>query len=331
MTDCELRYVATVDDGAWSESERDAGRRVEAWLDRCAGFIRETFSAVPAPRADTPGVEAILRVLLRREFNYQATGRVAHLFPALGERIARVVAEGRPLPLYFLHHGGYRASSGPVLADLVFAPDATDLLLLYQVARLQRAMTAVYPPGIAFVIVVNNGVAMETNDIPLTATEGYAAGLRGMIAALGATAAVTVLVQSELAPAAPVPPVPPVEVDETAHRTIERFLGRSCSVEEAGHRAAVYVASEARWWDRIEAIVIAAAGLILRQVAHQRCLSFRPFPGGAIRAQNGAIGVTLRDGGRDPLPFLVTSITARQRELHTIPVRHEVLPGGPMA
>lgn len=321
MTDCYLRYVDGMTIGNGSDRPSDATMLIETYLTRCIDTIVRTC---PVPCAAAGGNHAditddILRILMRREFHYQSKGRVAHLLPDIRDRIDRAVQHGRPLPLFLLYHGGYRAAAeqdGP----LTFTTDATELLLLFQIARLREAVARVYPPGVAFTIVINNGVAFHTNDIPLALTLGYVDHFRGLIASLGAEATVRLLVQSELGAGEPVrDPDEDRMIDPTAHRIVERFLGRTCTIAEARHRAAVYLAAECAWAVDIGRVADAEFGLQLRQVAHPACLSFRPFPGGAIRVQNGTIGFRLRNGV--PVPFLWTASTPRSDDRLTVPVR----------
>ncbi len=309
----------------WSDAERQAGRVIDAYLAQCADRIGRAFDAWPRQplRATETLADTIVRILLRHEFNYQSNGRVAHLLPDIRRRIEQAIRDGRPVPIYFLFHGGYRASAEPHRLNHVFAPDATEFMLLFQAARLQEQVTAVYPPGVSFAIVINNGVAAWTNGIAYAATEGYAARLRHLIARLGAGGAVWVLLQSELGDFAddmagiPIAPVSTIGADD--HHIVERFLGRGCSVDEAREYIARYAAAEAAWARRLAPMIDAASGIFVRQVAHPACLSFRPFPGGATRVQNGAIGFSLTEG-RSPVPFLITTRTAASRPLRDVPV-----------
>ncbi len=323
MIDCCLRYVDMVDEAEWTDRQVAAGRTVEAYLARAAAYIRETPSS---PRSEATGgsgdSDDVLRILLRRDFNYQSNGRIAHLIPDLAGRIAQVMREGRPVPIFYLYHGGYRASTDGALDRLTFLPDATEMLMIYQIARLRRALADVYPPGVRFSIVINDGVAARTNDIPHAATRHYVDRLRDMIGEYGGDDATSVLVQSEVvAPAAVASIENRVSIDDIGHRVVERFLGRACSLAEAEERASRYVVEEQAWARDVGRIVDEVSGFCMRQIAHPACLSFRPFPGGAIRVQNGAVGFTLRGDDRDPVPFLVTSATGGRRELLTVPIR----------
>ena len=275
----------------------------------------------------------MLSLLLHHEFNYQSKGKTAHLAPALLQTFARLIAEDRALPIFFLYHGGYRAEvrgglrgGGPVHT---FAPDQTELMLLWQVARLKARLDLIHAPGLRFSIVINNGVASHTNAIPETATNAYVARLRLLIDRLGAGGHVQVLNQSELGDfsqrMARVEILPKPAITEAEHGIVERFLGRSCPVEEACLKIAVYEKAEAVWGAEVRGIVAEAGGFFCRQVAHPACLSFRPFPGGAIRVQNGA--VTFRIKGGQVTPGFVTPLTWDRAPPLPVALRLEIFDG----
>jgi hypothetical protein len=330
----EYRRGAAAD----TDAQLAAGCRITRYLARCADDARSAFAA-SAAAGDAPVgdvTDAIIRVLLDHEFNHQAKGRASHLLPELRSRIGAHVAREAPIQLFMSYNGGYHASTCPELTEpLGFAASTAELLLLTMIARLKRRLRAVHPPGMIFHIVLNNGVAHDVNDIPLARTEGYARRLRAMIAHVGGTGDVRVLVQSELGDAAPgmnaaaSPPAP--AIDAAMHRNIERFLGRRCTEAEAQQRLGRYAPAEAAWWDRLRGIIAAADGVRLLQVASADFLSFRPFPGGATRAQTGKIGFRLDgspvggpDGGADGVrvvPVLVTTQTFLTRQVLPAPVR----------
>lgn len=271
-----------------------------------------------------PGVVAreVLRVITSSDFNYQARGRIAHLKPDLLAAFEAAAISRKKLPIFLLLHGGYRAMVGGDSLGHVFAPDITEVLLIYQISRLRRRISTIYSPGIHFSIVVNNGVAAFTNGIPYDKTNGYVACLRGLIEKLGAQDTVWVLNQSELGDfeqrMAGIEITPKREISEVGHRIVERFVGRACSVEEACLRAATYEQAERAWEQEIRAIVASQSGIFCRQVAHPACLSFRPFPGAAIRIQNGTVG--FRIGSKGLVPSLVTPATWNRDEASFVPI-----------
>lgn len=318
----QLRHVGIA--SHLDDKHRGAGRIIETFLERCAGMVIETAKGRAQSTLDTScSADAIIAILLRHDFHSQSRGRVAHLLPDVHKRIARSLAQGRPLPFYLLYNGGYRAPADP--ADgMIFHTDTTELLLLYQIARLQRAVQAIYAPGVVFHIVINDAVTAYTNDIPYVRTAEYSRTFRAAVDMLNAGAMVRLLVQSELGSFEDrmrgIAIDATIDCDARTHFLVERFLGRSCSWAEARERAARYVAAEAVWGMQVGKIIARDTGICMRQVAHPACISFRPFPGSSIRVQNGSIGFCLREN-RDPLPFLVTSRTPQDRVLPVAPVR----------
>lgn len=270
--------------------------------------------------------EDILKILLSHDFNHQSRGRVAHLIPDLLVSIADAVKSGERLPIYFLYGGGYRAAVGESSLAPVFAPDITELMLIYQIAKLEQKIRMVYPPGVSFSLVINNGVAAFVNAIPIAQTNDYVRRLRLLIKRLGADSAVWVLNQSELGDFAPdmvaCEILPKGEIDPVDHAIVQRFLGRRCSVEEACWRFAAYEKAETVWGAKLRSIVGARSAVFCRQVAHPASLSFRPFPGGAIRVQNGTVGFSIGVSG--PKPRLVTAVTWDGMQPIALPVRLEL-------
>ena len=289
--------------------------------------MRAIFAAGP-DAAGPADPAAILRLLQHHEFNYQSRGKTAHLAPALTASFEAAIAAGRPLEVFFLYHGGYRTRVGTDLAH-TFAPDLTELMLLWQIARLKARLGALHAPGLRFGIVINNGVAAFTNGIPYEATNAYVSRLRLLIERLGAGETVWVLNQAELGDFAEhmarIEVLPKPAVSPSDHGIVERFLGRTCSTEEAGLKLAVYEAAETVWGAQVRAMVAAAGGFFCRQIGHPACLSFRPFPGGAIRVQNGAI--TFRIAGGQVTPGFVTPLTWEREAPHVLDLALDLFAG----
>jgi hypothetical protein len=194
-------------------------------------------------------------------------------------------------------------------------------MLLYQIALLKDKILTLYSHGIEFFIVINNGVAKWVNDIPILDTENYANQLIKMIHFFGAETCIKVLLQSELDGFNPdfsfgsFESQPIISADD--HAIVERFLGRRCSRDEAEYQLALYKLAEFKWADDLSHIILAHDGIIMRQVAHPDMLSFRPFPGGAIRIQNGTFGFQYQNGTL--MPKLFTSKSTREHDVHWIP------------
>ena len=304
---------------------------IKIFLETCISEIHATFNSAHHSEGGTDPIapEKVLKILLSHEFNYQSKGRTKHLHADLLKLLGRVIASGKKIPIYFLFRGGYRAAVGGEPLAHVFAPDITELMLIYQVARLERRIREVYPPGVSFSIVINNGVAAFTNGIAYACTNDYVRRLRQLIGRLGAQETVWVLNQSELGSFEDrmhgIDIVPKPEISPVDHGVVQRFLGRTCTVEEACLKIATYEKAEMVWGTQVRAIVAADGGIFCRQVAHPACLSFRPFPGGAIRVQNGTLAFRLGDAG--PVPVFVTPLTWAREQPVVLPMHLALFDG----
>lgn len=247
-TDCiyEPDFTAKHFQRGFFTQHNAAAAIVSRYLRGCADYVRQTYQdAAPWPLGSEPvGGEHISDILLRHQFNYQAKGRVAHLLPALHAVLSGQIAQRKPLQLFLSYNGGYHATTRPDYSQaLGFDAMATELLLLYQIARLERQIAAIYAPGMVFTIVLNNGVAHYVNDIPVARTEDYGRQLEAMVARLAPASGIRVLMQSSMGDFCTrmrdVPGGPAAELDPVAHRNIQRFLGRECSEAEARMRGSL--------------------------------------------------------------------------------------------
>lgn len=300
--------------------------QIKDWLRGRYEHAKTVFSELPSPEkiardaAPPEQINAVLNTLTQRRFNHQSRSRLGSLLGLYRQKLAGHMAQGVPIPCFFLYNGGYRAS--PLAQQpLIFKPDQTELLLLYQIACLTEDICKIYPPGIHFFIIINNGVAYWVNEIALTSTQAYAKGLNDMIEAMGAHERVSVVLQSAMATFDAQPSLPDVApsptLSEKDHRLVERFLGRPCSPLEARQRHALYAIAEAHWAQVLEPLVRVQGGLLFRQVASPQMLSFRPYPGGATRIQNGSIGFAFQD--KQPTPQLITTETTGHHAIRCVP------------
>ncbi len=327
----------------YPQADEHCTARVSAWINERAEQARQVWARSSTSHKTFLQAQhqalakTIADILTHRVFNFQSRGRLTPLLPQVQQNLLRQLSQGGPIRFFLLYNGGYRASPLPDEPSLIFEPDQTELMLLYQVALLHEKVRAIYAPGIQFFIVVNNGVALWVNDIPLKATQAYANQLRRMIDWLGATDNVRVVLQSELAKFTPRPSFEPFctphLLSEKDHRLVERFLGRSCSPDEARKRHALYALAEKKWAQDLSPLVATYDALMLRQVAHADMLSFRPFPGGAIRIQNGSLGFQVLKGSLTPK--LITTEAVQQYGIHlvscTLPwSTHEPTPASPV-
>ncbi len=252
--------------------------------------------------------ERMVKILTHRFFNFQSKKNIAPLMLQAEENLATQVKFGQPINLFLLYNGGYRASSYLNDYSFVLSPDLTEAMLLYQITMLQQKISEIYPLGIQFTIIINNGVAEWVNEIPRHQTEGYAYELKKMIQHLGVSSFIKVLVQSELKGYHGKETFNVVNIkniSEKEQQNVARFLGRKCTKEEAEFRASLYDLAEQKWAETLLSIIKRENALPLRQVPHPCMLSFRAFPGAAIRSQNGSFGFELKDNKL--LPKLITS------------------------
>lgn len=280
----------------------DADRALLArHLDQTLAAIAEALAPAAGAIDAAPHAcaERIVHALLGHRYNYQSRGKVAQHVPDAIARMTARLAEGRQPALHLLLHGGYRAGVGPDSPVHTFAPDMTEVMLIRQIARFNAEIRAVCPVGVHVTLVINNGVAAFTNGISYDRTNGYVAALRDLIVRLGAQAHVAVLNQHELgdfaARMADIAITPAATITAFDHAMVERFVGRACSEAEARLKLATYLAAERAWGAQVAEIARTAHSVVCRQVASPTCLSFRPFPGGAMRIQNGALGFAVAD------------------------------------
>lgn len=275
----------------------------------------------PLPHDPIVLAQKVFKLLTHHDFNYQSKGQVSPLNARVQENLLHQISRNNPIRFFLLYNGGYRASPMPQRQSLIFQPDQTELMLIYQIARLDEKIKSIYAPGMEFFIVVNNGVAWWVNNIELQATEGYAHYLRQMISSFCGSQSVRVLLQSELPDFTPdfnwSADVPLPLLSSKDQRIVERFLGRTCPQDEAAHRAALYQAAESQWATTLQALAIRNGALMLRQIAHPEMLSFRPFPGGAIRIQNGSLGFHVKDS--QWRPKLITAETVSKYSVECVP------------
>jgi hypothetical protein len=264
--------------------------------------------------------DKIIRILTHRIFNFQSKINLTEIIPKVHDNLIKQIALGSSINFFLLYNGGYRASPLINQLSLNFEPDQTELMLLYQISILYKQIHAIYPPGIEFYIVVNNGVAKWVNDIPISNTENYANQLRKMIAFFGAENNVHVLLQSELVGFNEEFSFEIIESEslftDDEHNIVERFLGRKCSFEEAKYRSSIYKLAESKWASDLAPLIAAKVGITMRQIAHPDMLSFRPFPGGAIRIQNGTFGFQFQNSILRPK--LITSKITKEHNVQIV-------------
>ncbi|MFY8024623.1 MAG: hypothetical protein ACOVNO_04700 [Sediminibacterium sp.] len=312
---------------AYLKADEECAKLVTTWINARVEIVKEIFSTPffePTKYSYTnPEALAIkiTNILTQRVFNFQSKKNLSLIIPKVCQNLVSQIQKRAPIQFFLLYNGGYRASSFPNKLSLIFEPDQTELMLLYQIGLLSKKITSLYEPGIDFFIVVNNGVAHWVNDISLISTEKYTNQLRRLIKLFGAERTIHVLLQSELDEFNPTFSFEPFQslvlLSEKDHRIVERFLGRNCNHEEAKFRASLYKIAEAKWGEHLSSLIADKQALLLRQVPHPEMLSFRPFPGGAIRTQNGSFGFQYQKNKLNPK--LITSESIKQYGVKWVP------------
>jgi hypothetical protein len=267
----------------------------------------------PKGHALSTVADCMIDIVVNRSFCYESKARLGVAIESYRKKLRALIKNELPVNLFYLYHGGYRASllKG---GRMMFEADQTELMLLYQIALFMQRVCDIYPPGINFTIVINNGVAHWVNNISLESTVSYSETLTNLIDRLGGGKNIKLLVQSNMkdfeAGFTAEPNVLKLSISEKDHCLVERFMGRSCSPEEAIYRHGLYEIAEAQWGKSLKSHVESHRGLLFRQVGSPDMLSFRPFPGGAIRVQNGTLGFEINN--KKLTPKLFTEKTFRE-------------------
>ena len=130
--------------GAHAKADIATQERLVQWLDATVNSIRA--ACVEPVRVDLPDrtardseslSEELTAIFLHKSFNHQSRGRLSAVLPGFRQGLQSQIDAMRPLTLYFLYNGGYRASPFPQDPTPIFYPDQTELMLLRQISLLQ--------------------------------------------------------------------------------------------------------------------------------------------------------------------------------------------------
>ncbi len=306
-----------------NDSAIEQDKLVKDWMLTKYNFIKQSWIFKNSISNETNSLDSIkiaqsiTQILSQKAFNFQSKNKISNILFSVTKNLEEQIKSQTPLHFFLLYNGGYRASYLDNLSELIFEPDQTEMLLLYQIACLNQKIKQVYNKGIEFTVVINNGVAKWVNDISVAQTLNYVYKFREMITHFGAQDCVKLLVQSELENfdenCTFEPNVDEVDFKDEDFMLVERFLGRICTVEEAKYRASLYTKAEQRWATDLLPVIQQKNALLFRQIAHPEMLSFRPFPGGAIRIQNGTFGFQIQNNSLHPK--LITHKTLINKKL----------------
>jgi hypothetical protein len=144
---------------------------LSSYLISCIADIRKQLSSEPQSASHAKlDRNDLMSIIIGRKFSYLSKGVSRVHTPRVNDWLDHHLKANLPLTFFLLYHGGYRAWPVRSELSLTFQPDQTELMLLWQIALFQQSVARIYPPGIEFTIVINNGVALWTNEIPLERT-----------------------------------------------------------------------------------------------------------------------------------------------------------------
>ena len=298
------------------------------------GLLREylatvmtTFREAPlrpatafAPIGDT--ADLIFSRLCCREYCYLSKSRSGTYRPLVVPWIRQAEARREPIPFNFDIGGGYHAGIDPDHLELTFEVGIGELLMLRQIQRFHADVTAFYPPGVRFRLVVDNLCALLVNDVPLAQMSRYCEALRALIRQVGLEDRISLYIESEQMDSACFATMQAKAMQELKngcsltvtpqqHANVQRFLGRTCDVYEAHQRMARYhsVTMISDNWVRTQ-----LPGIRMAQRASDGVLAFRSFPGGDSRLQSGQLALVPGTQGRLK-PVLITTRNVSLYEL----------------
>ncbi len=290
--------------------------------------LRKNFVATTSDDAAIGALaELVFETLTSREYCYLGRQRVTPYKASAIRNLKHSIRTGASIEFFYDLGGGYHASLEPGVQPLSFEVGLGELLVLRQIVSFATRVQAIYPPGVHFNIVIDNLCAFLVNDIPISNTESYTVRLRKLITQLGLSGLVDVLVESSIVrlsdieafdkpESIPEKPLPTPDL----HRNVERFLGRTCSVEEACHRLMKY-----EFFSAVSERALApfVDGVHLTQRASPSTLCFRAFPGSSSRIQAGQVVLAV-DQHRRFLPMLLTSESYSRHEMTHVESRLDI-------
>lgn len=263
--------------------------------------------------------EQIFDIITSRDFNYQSKQKILFQKARITNIAEKYIYEKNPIKLYLALGGGYKAAiDTDNIENLNFHLGLGELLAVYQICRLEKKILSIYPHGIEFNIVLDNGVANYVNDIPTYQTEAYANLFRKVISKLKKEKTIKLVVQTEHYDweneSKKIKIENANEVTAEEYENIIRFLGKKCSQEEALERKAKYLAAMSFSGSLFRNLT--DNGIWFLQFSSDNNLTFRPFPGGASRIQVGDIA--LKNENQEAKPFLISTRNISEYDLNIL-------------
>ncbi|MEW6618551.1 MAG: L-tyrosine/L-tryptophan isonitrile synthase family protein [bacterium] len=236
------------------------------------------------------------KIITHREFNCQLANKIVQWKETVVREAGMYVSKNEPIKIYFALGGGYKASLDVLnFNTLNYSIGLGELLVIYQIKKLDEKIKQIYKPGITFNIVIDNGVANYVNNIPREKTLHYCNLLKKLIVKLRMDHCINLIIQTENLnwdeniKKISYTPLKLKEISERQHANVMRFLGRKCTYEEALMLQNKYNACML-----ISGQIIKQArenDLWFLQYSNNGELTFRSFPGGVCRIQVGDIAL----------------------------------------
>lgn len=290
----------------------------QEYLDNVMKCICDSEQQVDATKVHDVSAEEIYNILVSKEFNYQSKKNIAHLRNESIRIIAGYIEQNKPIKLYYSVGGGYKATINPkYLSSINYTLGLGELLIIYQVCRLEQRVKNIYSQGIEFNIIIDNGVANYVNDISIEMTEKYVSLYQKLIDYLGKSNVIKLIVQTRdlnwLKELRSIQIDKIDRISEDEYNNIKRFCGRECDREEALELQARYNAAMKFSVQLIRNHI--GNSIWMLQHSNGNCLTFRPFPGGASRIQVGDVALKKED--TRVKPGLISTKNYDQYELET--------------
>jgi len=218
--------------------------------------------------------------------------------------------------------GGYHASIHSDSKLLSFKPGLGELLALLQISKLNKKVKENYARGINVRIIIDNLCAHFANEVSIEDTQNYCSKLCSMINKIGLHSYVKVLLESNCYSEKDYEEAlnkkkEKKDITEKEIINVERFVGRTCSREEAICILGRYNNIIIRTRQLISKL--AKEGIHLHQRENNDSPAFRSFCGGDSKIQCGEVALQT-ENGFVKRPILITNINKENYKLE----EHEI-------
>jgi hypothetical protein len=298
-------------------ADRVAGPRPVAsalrqYLDALLGELNAPSAPTRTPIDLAALPDRVFETLVSREFCSLSLGRVAGSRDAVVASVARALRRSEPIHFYYGLGGGYATSFRSPSTPRVPEVGLAEVLLLRQATELAGRVSALYPPGVRFSLVIDNLSAYLVEDVPVTQTVAYCRKLRQLVDDLGLSALTDLIVTSEYFSVSDFAEAWPSGEDVPDVGTLtnkpHRVAGREAICVDQAADAELMRRAHAARQAAEQLLAPMIRGVYLTGRTTVESLGFRPFPGGESCAERGEVVVTRK--GRTALgPMVLTSAT----------------------